>query len=93
MLVVSVHQIVVAVGVVLADMIVARDAAALVEEVVGRACGDVLNDLLGRCVPKIKYRNYLRILYFFIENFSHSTLVNWLISLEVELPMFPTCWT
>ena len=59
MLVVSVHRIVVAVGVDLADMIVARDAAALVEEEVGRACGDVLNDLLGRCVPETKYRNYL----------------------------------
>ena len=60
MLVVSVHRIVVAVGVDLADMIVARDAAALVEEEVGRACGDVLNDLLGRCVPEMKYQNYLR---------------------------------
>ena len=64
LLVVSVHRIVAAVGVDLADMIVARDAAALVEEVVDRACGDVLNDLLGRCVPEMKYQNYLRTLHF-----------------------------
>ena len=56
MLVASAHRtvVVVAVAVGLADMIVAKDAVALVEVEEVRAYGDVRNDLLGRCAPEMK---------------------------------------